>query len=81
MHVAKRKAIKKQDKKKHIKNVQNILLMENIAMEHMHKDIEFLKREVSIITYILSQEGTLTEEAKKRLAKARESPNAEYLEI
>jgi len=55
--------------------------MENIAMEHMHKDIEFLKREVSIITYILSQEGTLTEEAKKRLAKARESPNAEYLEI
>ena len=50
-------------------------------VSHMHEDIETLKRDVSIIKHILSEEGELTEESKKRLAKARKTPLSKYKEL
>ena len=44
----------------------------------MHKDIEELKRDVSIIKHILSEEGELTKWAREELAKARKTPDNEY---
>ncbi len=55
--------------------------MTDTIMEHMHKDIEVLKRDISIIKHILSEEGDLTREAKKRLAKARQTPDSQYVEL
>ncbi len=55
--------------------------MAELIIEHMHKDIETLKRDVSIIKHILSEEGELTEEAEKRLLKARQTHDSEYLEL
>ena len=48
-------------------------------IEHMHQDIEELKRDVSVIKHILSEEGELTEDAKKELAEARATPDSEYI--
>jgi hypothetical protein len=55
--------------------------MADVIIEHMHKDLESLKREVSLIRHILSEEGDLSPEAKKRLENARQTPKSEYLEI
>lgn len=57
--------------------------MANIESEilHMHEDIESLKNDLAVIKHILSQEGKLTDEAKKRLAKARATPDSEYIEL
>ena len=52
--------------------------MEKSDLAHMHKDIENLKRDVSVIMHILSEEGELTEEAKERLEKARKTNISEY---
>ncbi|HLD89210.1 MAG TPA: hypothetical protein VI894_03310 [Candidatus Nanoarchaeia archaeon] len=48
-------------------------------IEHMHKDIEELKRDISIIKHILTEEGELTEYAKNELAEARSTPESEYI--
>ena len=50
-------------------------------VDHMHEDIETLKQDVAIIKHILSQEGKLTPDAKKRLEKARKTPISEYIEL
>ena len=47
----------------------------------MHQDLELLKKDVAVIRHILSQEGTLTAQAKKRLAKARKTPDSAYVEL
>jgi len=44
----------------------------------MHEDLETLKRDVSIIKHILSEEGELSEAAKVRLSKARKTSLSEY---
>jgi len=54
------------------------LIMEKSDIAHMHKDIENLKRDVSVIMHILSEEGELTEEAKERLEKARKTNISKY---
>ena len=48
---------------------------------HLHEDILLLQREVSVIRHILSEEGKLTDWAKKALAKAREEPESSYVDI
>ncbi|QQG38799.1 MAG: hypothetical protein HYS32_04345 [Candidatus Woesearchaeota archaeon] len=55
--------------------------MDQTTLEHMHKDLEVLKRDVAVIKYILSEEGELTEEAKKRLEKARKTTLSEYKKL
>ncbi len=55
--------------------------MTSSTMKHMHDDLEILKRDLSVIKHILSEEGKLTEEAERRLAKARKTPDSEYLEL
>lgn len=50
-------------------------------IEHMHEDIEELKRDVAVIKYILSQEGELTPEARRKLEEARETDDSEYVEL
>ncbi|MBS3168521.1 hypothetical protein J4216_05315 [Candidatus Woesearchaeota archaeon] len=50
-------------------------------IKHIHEDLELLKRDISIIKHILSEEGELKEEAKMRLAKARATPDSKYIEL
>ncbi len=50
-------------------------------ISHMHKDIEILKNDLAVIKHILSEEGKLNDETKKRLAKARATPDSEYIEL
>jgi len=47
----------------------------------MHEDIELMKEDISVIKHILSEEGEITDLARKRLEKARETPDFEYLEL
>jgi hypothetical protein len=53
--------------------------MSDIDLKDVHEDLVALQRDVSVIKYILSEEGELTDEAKKRLAEARETPDSEYI--
>lgn len=55
--------------------------MDEIVIQHMHKDMEALKRDIAIIKYILSEEGELTEGAKKRLIKSRKTPISKYVRL
>jgi len=49
------------------------------TIEHMHQDLEELKRDIAVIKHILTEEGKLTDYAKKELAKARKTPESEYI--
>ncbi len=55
--------------------------MQQLNMEHLHKDIITLKRDVAVIKHILSEEGELTEHAKRVLEEARKTPLSEYSEL
>ena len=45
----------------------------------MHKDLEELKQDVALIKHILSEEGKLSDYAKKSLEDARKTPDSEYI--
>lgn len=49
------------------------------ALEHMHQDVEEIKRDMAVIKHILSEEGRLSSYAKKALAEARAAPYSEYI--
>jgi len=49
------------------------------TIEHMHDDLELVKRELSVIRHILSEEGKLKPAARKALATARKTPAEEYI--
>ena len=51
----------------------------NQTVEHMHKDLEDLKRDMAIIKHILSEEGKLSDYAQKELQEARKTPDSEYI--
>ena len=53
--------------------------MTAIALEHMHQDLEDLKKDIAVIKHILSEEGKLTEHALKSVADARAAPDSEYI--
>ena len=55
--------------------------MADAEVVHMHKDLEELERDVAVIKYIISQEGELTEEAKKMLEEARKAPDSQYVKF
>ena len=50
-----------------------------IVIEHIYKDLEELRRDVEVIKHILSEEGKLSEYAKRSLEKARKTPDSEYI--
>ena len=53
--------------------------MAEAVLEHMHSDMEELKRDMAVIKHILSEEGKLSAHAKKALAEARATPEEEYI--
>lgn len=55
--------------------------MSEAEIKHMHEDIEVIKQDLAVIKHILSEEGKLTEWAKKALAKARAEPAESYTNI
>ncbi len=55
--------------------------MAEALLEHMHEDLESMKKDVALIKHFLLEEGELTEEAKRRLEEARRTPDAEYKEL
>ncbi len=55
--------------------------MAEVIMEHMHEDIEFIKKDLAVIKHILSQEGQLSTWAKTQLIKARKEPKSSYTDL
>ena len=55
--------------------------MTQTDLKHMHKDIEALKNDVAVIKHILSEEGELTDEARRRLESARKTPISKYVKL
>jgi len=55
--------------------------MQQLNMNHLHKDLLSLKRDVAVIKHILSEEGELTEEAKRLLGQARKTPREKYVKL
>ena len=53
--------------------------MSDATIEHMHLDLEELKRDMAVIKHILSEEGKLTKQARELLKEARSTPLSEYL--
>ena len=53
--------------------------MSTAALEHMHTDLEELKRDMAVVKHILSEEGKLSDYARKALAEARATPDSEYI--
>ena len=52
-----------------------------ITIEHLHKDIVYLKRDIELIKHILEEDYELSEKVKKALARARETPESEYVDL
>lgn len=46
--------------------------MAEAILEQMHKDLKIIKKDIAVIKHILSEEGELTEEERKMVAKAIE---------
>ncbi len=55
--------------------------MAETTEEHMHKDIELMKKDLSVIKHILSEEGQLTDWAKEQLAKSRKEPESSCTDL
>lgn len=55
--------------------------MAQTNLKHMHLDIETLKNDVAVIKHILSEEGELTQDARRRLEAARKTPNSKYVKL
>ncbi len=53
--------------------------MADAEIAHMHSDLEELKRDVAVIKHILSEEGKVSEKARKELEEARATPDSEYV--
>lgn len=52
-----------------------------IDLEHLHKDLLELKRDMNVIKHILSEEGKLSDWAKAELKKARAEPEENYSDL
>ena len=49
-------------------------------MQHMHKDIEEIKKALDFIRNILAEDYELSESAKKQLEVASKTPISEYID-
>ena len=48
------------------------------TLEHLHKDIEDVKKDIALIKNILYEEYEISEQTKKDLEEARNAPDSEY---
>ncbi|MDO8661088.1 MAG: hypothetical protein Q7K43_04310 [Candidatus Woesearchaeota archaeon] len=55
--------------------------MAEAVIEHMHQDIELMRKDLAVIRHILSEEGKLSDWAKEELAKARKEPESSYTDL
>lgn len=55
------------------------VFMSDATIEHMHNDMEDLKKDIAVIKHILSEEGKFSEYTKEALAEARATPDSEYI--
>ena len=55
--------------------------METVTIEHLHKDLRELKRDMAFIKHVLTEKAELSEEVKKRLHKVRKTSMSEYVEL
>lgn len=55
--------------------------MVETEIKHLHEDIELIKKDIAVIKHILSEEGELTDEAKRRLEVARKMPDSKYIDL
>ena len=53
--------------------------MTTATLEHLHRDILDIKKELVVIRTILAEDFELTEEAKLDLKEAKKTPKSEYL--
>ena len=67
--------------KKYLKRLELHLDMQEAVIEHIHKDVESIKRDIAVIKHVLLEDGNLTSEAKGRLAAARNEPRSSYKEL
>ncbi|MEA2054957.1 MAG: hypothetical protein U9O96_07645 [Candidatus Thermoplasmatota archaeon] len=51
------------------------------TIEHLSKDIACLRRDVELIKHMLEENYELSEEGKEALARARETPESEYIDL
>jgi hypothetical protein len=52
--------------------------MPQVNLEHVHEDIVALRRDVEMIKDVLAEERELSEEAKRKLRKARNASDEEF---
>lgn len=53
--------------------------MTEAVLQHMHQDLEELKRDVALIKNILVEEGKLTDYARELLEEARNTPKSQFI--
>lgn len=61
-------------------NISLISFMETITLEHLHKEILDIKKELKKISFLLEEDFELSEEAKKELFEARKEPISSYID-
>lgn len=50
-------------------------------IKEIHKDLDSMKKDLTFIKHILSEDYELSSSAKKRLKKARKTPTTEYIDL
>ena len=51
------------------------------TIEHLHRDIEEMKKDLAVIKNILYEEYELSEKAKRDLEEAEKTPLSEYVTL
>ncbi len=51
------------------------------TLEHLHRDVEEMKKDIAVIKNILYEEYELSEKAKKDLEEAEKIPLSEYISL
>ena len=49
------------------------------VLEHIHEDLEEIKKDMAVIKHVILEEGRLNDTTKKALAEARTTPDKEYI--
>ena len=52
-----------------------------ITIETVHKELVGLKKDIEFIKHALSEDFELSDEARKALKAARETPESEYVDL
>ncbi len=58
-----------------------LLIVMKTNLETLQKDITHIKKDMEVIKSILSEDFELSDNAKKALKEARETPDSEYIDL